>query len=124
VARSLKSASTSASISMGEHQGKLGAANLGQFVGVDFNLRPTVYIIIGVIVVYVNPLKMQVRVVSIFHQLAILSQNASRAGARTVMYPAWHVVMCLSAPKSRFRHEICELVSSMSRVFRRPGRSG
>jgi len=29
---------------MGDHQGRLGAVNLGPFVGVDLNLWPTVHI--------------------------------------------------------------------------------
>jgi len=34
---------------MGDHQGRLGAVNLGPFVGVDLNLLPTVYIAVIVL---------------------------------------------------------------------------
>jgi len=36
--------STSVSTWMVDHQGRLGAVNLGPFVSVDLNLRPTIYI--------------------------------------------------------------------------------
>jgi len=34
---------------MGDHQGRPGAVNLGSFVGVDLNLRPTVYVAVIVL---------------------------------------------------------------------------
>jgi len=35
---------------MGDHRGRPGAVNLGPFVGVDLNLRPTVYIAVIVLI--------------------------------------------------------------------------
>jgi len=44
VATESKGTSTTVSTWMVDHRGRLGAVNLGPFVGVDFNMRPTVYI--------------------------------------------------------------------------------